>query len=393
MSLRARCTILVAIGGVCGARVAPAQRITSSVDVSGTGVWYADTIRSAGTSVSPAVRLDWSRATLGATTTLSRLGGGMSVQGDLAPSVFTPTVGPAALEFAGALGGSTHEDGSRTGQLLALSRLHLVSANHGLWLGGGVGRSWDGVSWRGVRQAEIGAWAERNALTALASVTPVVVDDTIRYADLQAAVRAPFGAYDVGLTTGLRTGASGPAVGGSARAWGIVSALAWISPRVAVVAAAGSYPVDFTQGFPGGRFVSVALRIASANARAVSRPVASARTERATEHGDDRPVDDHARAAGVRAFEVHTQLPGQSLREIRVLAPTARRVELSADFTGWQPIALSPAGGGWWSVARKLDPGTYQLNLRVDGGAWLAPPGLLASRDEFDGVVGILTIE
>src|SRR6185437_10010542 len=167
--------ILVAIGGVCGARVAPAQRITSSVDVSGTGVWYADTIRSAGTSVSPAVRLDWSRATLGATTTLSRLGGGMSVQGDLAPSVFTPTVGPAALEFAGALGGSTHEDGSRTGQLLALSRLHLVSANHGLWLGGGVGRSWDGVSWRGVRQAEIGAWAERNALTALASVTPVVV--------------------------------------------------------------------------------------------------------------------------------------------------------------------------------------------------------------------------
>ena len=129
--------------------MASAQRITSSVDVSGTGVWYADTIRSAGASVSPAMRIDWSRATLGAATTLSRLGGGVSVQGDLAPSLFTPSVGPAALEFAGALGGSTHEDGSRTGQLLALSRLHFTAANHGAWLGGGVGRSWDGVTWRG----------------------------------------------------------------------------------------------------------------------------------------------------------------------------------------------------------------------------------------------------
>jgi hypothetical protein len=391
--LRACCNLVIIIGGLCGAPAAAAQRITSSVDLSGTGVWYADTIRSAGTSVSPAIRIDWSRATLGATTTLSRVGGGVSAQGDLAPSVFTPAVGPAALEFAGALGGSTHEDGSRTGQLLALGRLHLVSVEHGLWVGGGVGRSWDGVSWRGVRQAEIGVWAERDELTALASITPVVVDDTIRYADFQAAVREPVGAYEIGVTTGLRTGASGPAVGGSARAWGIVSALAWISPRLAVVAAAGSYPVDFTQGFPGGRFVSLALRIASANGRIVDRPVASARPERDRDRDRDRLLDDHARAAGVRAFEVRTQLPGEALREIRVLAPAARRVELSSDFTGWQPIALAPAGGGWWSVVRKLDPGTYQLNIRVDGGAWLAPPGLLASRDEFDGVVAILRIE
>jgi hypothetical protein len=389
VQLRARRVVFIAAAGLCTGTVASAQRVTSTVDVSGTGVWYADTIRSAGTSVSPAVRIDWSRATLGATTTLSRLGGGVSIQGDLAPSVFTPNVGPAALEFAGALGGSTHEDGSRTGQLLALSRLHLASVDQGVWLGGGVGRSWDGVTWRGVRQAELGAWTEHNAFTALASVTPVVVDDTIRYADFQTAVRAPFGAYDIGVTAGLRTGAAGPAVGGSSRAWGIVSALAWLSPRLAVVAAAGSYPIDLTQGYPGGRFFSVALRIASANARVASRPAAAPRVE----HRNDDPFDEGVRATGVRAFEVRTPKPGAPQRELRVFAPAARRVELNADFTGWQPIALVPSAAGWWSVVRTLDPGTYQLNIRVDGGRWLAPPGLLTSRDEFGGVVAILTIE
>jgi hypothetical protein len=386
---RTRRSIFAATASLFGGAVASAQRVTSSVDISGTGVWYADTIRSAGTSVSPAVRVDWSRATLGATATLSKLGGGTSVQGDLAPSVFTPSVGPAALEFAGALGGSTHEDGSRTGQLLALGRLHLAAADHGAWIGGGAGRSWDGVTWRGVRQAEMGAWAERDAFTALATVAPVVVDDTIHYTDLQTAVRAPFGAYEIGVTAGVRAGASGPAVGGSSRAWGIVSGLAWISSRLAVVAAAGSYPVDFTQGYPGGRFVSLALRVASADARVASRPIAS----RSAGHAVDDTRRDDTRAAGVRAFQVLTPRIGDPLRQIRILAPSAGSVELTGDFTNWQPIALSRGQDGWWSVVRPLAPGTYQLDVRVDGGRWRAPPGLLTSRDEFDGVVAILTIE
>ena len=381
--------VFAATASLFGRAVASAQRVTSSVDISGTGVWYADTIRSAGASVSPAVRVDWSRATLGATATLSKLGGGTSVQGDLAPSVFTPSLGPAALEFAGALGGSTHQDGSRTGQLLALGRLHLAAVDHGAWIGGGTGRSWDGVTWRGVRQAEIGAWAKRDAFTALATVTPVVVDDTIHYTDLQTAVRAPFGAYEIGVTAGVRAGASGPAVGGSSRAWGIVSALAWISSRLAVVAAAGSYPVDFTQGYPGGRFVSLALRVAPAGARVTGRPIAS----RSTGHAGDDTRLDETRATGVRAFQVLTPRTGDPLRQIRVSAPSARSVEVTGDFTNWQPIALSRGQDGWWSIARPLAPGTYQLNVRVDGGPWLAPPGLLTSRDEFAGVVAILTIE
>src|SRR5512138_1998822 len=88
-----------------------AQRVVSSLDVSGTGVWYADTIRAAGGSLNPAVRFDWPRATVGASGMVSELGSGaFSFQGALTPSVFTPAIGPFTVEFAGQLGGSTHQD-------------------------------------------------------------------------------------------------------------------------------------------------------------------------------------------------------------------------------------------------------------------------------------------
>jgi hypothetical protein len=40
-----------------------------------------------------------------------------------------------------------------------------------------------------------------------------------------------------------------------------------------------------------------------------------------------------------------------------------------------------------------LKPGKYQMNLRIDGGNWLVPPGLLSMSDEFGGTVGLLVIE
>jgi hypothetical protein len=63
------------------------------------------------------------------------------------------------------------------------------------------------------------------------------------------------------------------------------------------------------------------------------------------------------------------------------------------DFTAWQPVALHRGADGWWTLAHELAVGTYQMNLRVDGGSWQAPPGLLTTRDEFGGIAGILPIE
>jgi hypothetical protein len=39
-----------------------------------------------------------------------------------------------------------------------------------------------------------------------------------------------------------------------------------------------------------------------------------------------------------------------------------------------------------------IAPGRYQTNARVDGGPWVAPPGLVAVHDEFGGVFGVLVV-
>ena len=36
--------------------------------------------------------------------------------------------------------------------------------------------------------------------------------------------------------------------------------------------------------------------------------------------------------------------------------------------------------------------GLHHISVRVDGGAWGAPPGLLTARDGFGGEVGVLMI-
>ena len=78
---------------------------------------------------------------------------------------------------------------------------------------------------------------------------------------------------------------------------------------------------------------------------------------------------------------------------IRLDAPKASRVEISGDFTQWQPVALSRGADGRWSVTQSIPRGTYQVTMRIDGGVWVAPPGILTSRDELGAVVGILSIE
>jgi 1,4-alpha-glucan branching enzyme len=78
---------------------------------------------------------------------------------------------------------------------------------------------------------------------------------------------------------------------------------------------------------------------------------------------------------------------------LRVNAPLAQMVEVSGDFTNWTPVKLELASDGLWSTTFPINPGKYQMNLRLDGGKWLVPPGLLSMLDEFGGSVGLLIIE
>jgi hypothetical protein len=68
-------------------------------------------------------------------------------------------------------------------------------------------------------------------------------------------------------------------------------------------------------------------------------------------------------------------------------------VEVSGDFTEWVPMKLTSAGEGNWTLTLPVAPGHYQMNLRIDGGRWIVPPGLVPMVDEFGGAVGLLIVE
>lgn len=79
---------------------------------------------------------------------------------------------------------------------------------------------------------------------------------------------------------------------------------------------------------------------------------------------------------------------------LRLHVPGARRVELQGDVTDWSIVAMrrSAAGIGLWETVLHKPAGVYHVNIRVDGGDWTAPPGLVAVPDRFGGTVGVLNL-
>ena len=75
-----------------------------------------------------------------------------------------------------------------------------------------------------------------------------------------------------------------------------------------------------------------------------------------------------------------------------IRVPSARSVELSGDFNGWHALRLREVRPDVWEATLALSPGTHRVNIRVNGDAWTAPPGLASTNDEFNGTVGLLVV-
>jgi len=365
--------------------VAGAQLTGASIDLGGLTMRYADSVDATALALTPAFWAESSLTSFALAGTLSQFASdGWSAQGAAAGSVFTRRIGSLLGELEGASGGSAHNDGSRTGQILATARAHFAGAERGVWAGGGLGRTWDGFTWRSVRQGEAGAWTSMGAVTALASVTPVVVDDSVRYTDAQLSAGVNLRHFELTASGGFRGGGRLPTLGGTAKSWGSASVTGWIGSRIAIVASAGTYPVDLTQGFPGGRFASLSVRLGARRFAPSLSQVSQVSLV------DGIPPASGAGPSTATVFELRNV--GGGAREIRVLAPSASSVELMGDFTDWAPVRLTLGGEGWWSVRLPIAVGIHEINLRIDGGAWITPPGLMSRSDEFGGSVGLLVV-
>ena len=379
MPLRGALTALLLI-----ARASQAQRVESSLDVGGAVLRYADTLTTGAATVTPHLVADWGATYLEAYGTYSQFtAGGWSTQGSLSASRFIPISRGLLGEVGGFAGGSTHNDGTRTGEILANGRLHLTRTNGEVFAGVGGGRTWDGVAWRSVLLGEAGTSVGSGPKSASFTMTPTMVNDSIKYADAQASLSWKGESVDLGALLGLRLGDQLTTLSANVRSWASASAVFWIAPRIGVAVGGGNYPVDPTQGFPGGRFVSLSLRLGQ------RRPTQPPNEQISEPLKVGAPAPEISPAA--TGFIANRSAGDVVTLEVNV--PGARLVEITGDFTSWVPVPLVPAAKDRWTVSLPITSGKYLMNIRVDGGQWIVPPGLLSLADEFGGKVGLLVIE
>jgi hypothetical protein len=154
--------------------------------------------------------------------------------------------------------------------------------------------------------------------------------------------------------------------------FGSLELSARVLPNVWLVGAAGVGPELARSIGERTRFSMLGLRFAYASRDVVASPVA-------------KPVVDVGSTLTIAAIDSANYL--FSLR-----LPDARQVELSGEFTHWQPVKLVRAPDGRWVVRLRVAPGAYRMNVRVDGGRWQAPPGTTPIADDFGGSAGVVVV-
>jgi hypothetical protein len=153
--------------------------------------------------------------------------------------------------------------------------------------------------------------------------------------------------------------------------WGL-SASRSIAPSLALVAAAGRAGSDPVTSVPGARYFALGLRLQVGSPVLASLPSAAARSTTAP-------------------FQIGPAVAAG--REIVIQAADARAVELAGDFTDWKPVALQRWGADGWRALLPISPGLHRLAVRIDGGAWQAPPGTRPIASEFGGEVAEVVVE
>lgn len=152
------------------------------------------------------------------------------------------------------------------------------------------------------------------------------------------------------------------------------SAALWLNDHVAFVLAGGRALSDVTRGVPSVRYVSASIRLGARG-------------------GDARLAVLVRRARTVAEIgRVVVRVASDSMRLVSVREPAASTVEIMADFTQWQPVALTKKADGNWIIACAIAPGIHRVSLRVDAGPWTVPPNLPRVEDEFGGEAGILIV-
>jgi hypothetical protein len=182
--------------------------------------------------------------------------------------------------------------------------------------------------------------------------------DSGRLVDRVAGAVVMSGPFGLWATLGLRSDA------GVERAFGGGRLVLSISPRIALFAAAESYPGNPLLGTPGGRAVSAGLTLSA---------FAPARDQRGPQ------------PAGI-------PVPAPGLTRLSIRATAASRVDVAGDWNGWRPVPLTRGNNGVWYGDFTIAPGLYRYAFRINGTVWQVPEGVAAVNDGFGGKSAWLSV-
>lgn len=375
-----RAALLATAWSLTAARAVVTQT-SGTVDLGLSTVRYDGFLPSGAASVSPAARWERPGAALSVRGSYLRFESGhRSLQGLVAASLFTPpTLLPRGWrgELAVSGGGSSYADFASFWHATGEARLHLVASGRGAWAGATAGRTSYGSGPRPVAVAALGGWARRGWLTLTASVSRSFIGDTA-YSDILSTAGARAGAWEVSGSVGARFSSHG----GGHGVYGEGGATLTLNERIALFLSGGRYPTDPINGSVAGRYLTAGLRLRNGTGRhsRTSDPVPVGRP----------PVAADGEASSGPQLEIEPATGG----DVRLLlhAPGASSVELAADFTDWHATTLERIAEGVWALVLHVASGMHRLNVRIDGGRWLAPAGTTRAADEFGGEVGIFAV-
>jgi hypothetical protein len=376
-----RAPALIALACVAGVHAIHAQ-VTPTLDAGISAVKYDGFLLSGAASLTPSVRWEHprGRGLINARGTYLRFeSGNRSLDVFVNGSWFAQLAPRWRGEVGLAAGASDYANIASFSHGVAEARIHLMGTGRGGWVGTTLGRTSFGSGPRPVTVLAMGVWLLRSDVTMFASLDRSFVGDTA-YSDLRSSARWQRAGVSLEGSLGTRILSRGAGRG----IYGEGSATMALGRLTAVILSAGRYPTDVVSGSIAGGYVSAGLRFGGIG---IARPAVPT-----------RPAIPHSSGSNGSTLHADTRLEIAAGREdavrLTLYAPGAVAVEISGDFTNWLPIALSRnrAREDAWEGTFKISRGIHRINVRRDGGRWMAPAGTTRSADDFDGEVGVFLL-
>jgi hypothetical protein len=370
----------------------------------------------------PAVQFEFPRATLTARGAAFLSDQQLQLADGIVSGTFTsPTVYGVRAEMIGNASRALDDRSLGTDQVDVQTRVHvLFRRNGGLWFGGGVARPWRVAVISSADVTDAGAWAKvGNASakfggatvtatftnfsfnkiasvhdTGSASLSCASIPSTMssagevralfsevstggacarqsRFGDLEGTLHWEWNTLELTAQTGYRFGDSYDVTADSRR-WSSATATVWLSDRIAFVGGGGRQPALPLRGLPSRTFGMAGLELAFL-------PISKAGVPVSLPH-----------AILVKSFEVHPAAAGT--QKIVIHVGGVETVDVMGDFSDWSPLTLVRRGRDLWELSIPLSPGMHRINVRVDGGPWMAPPGIPTVHDTYSGDVGLMIV-